>query len=62
MSDLTPTALPKIVDFGMSKILTEDHDRSDGPLGTLGYIAPEILNKDTYGFKCDVWSIGCILY
>ena len=26
------------------------------------YTAPEILEKKSYDFKCDIWSIGCIIY
>ncbi len=26
------------------------------------YIAPEILNRDTYNEKCDLWSLGIIIY
>ena len=30
-------------------------------VGTSYYVAPEVIEKD-YNEKCDIWSIGCILY
>ena len=30
--------------------------------GTSYYIAPDILLKKGYNEKCDVWSLGVILY
>ena len=30
--------------------------------GTLIYIAPEILKGESYNYKCDLWSIGVIIY
>jgi protein serine kinase H len=28
----------------------------------LGYVAPEVLKKESYCFSCDLWSLGCITY
>lgn len=61
MSDLTDEAVPKIVDFGLAKIIGPSNTASE-PFGTLGYVAPEVLRKQNYTFSCDVWSIGCMCY
>jgi serine/threonine protein kinase len=37
-------------------------ETSSEPFGTVGYVAPEVLRSESYGFKCDLWSIGCIFY
>ena len=31
-------------------------------VGTIHYMPPEIINKEEYGMKVDVWSCGVILY
>lgn len=61
MNDAGDKALPKIVDFGLSKIIGPNETATE-PFGTLGYVAPEVLKKQPYTFSCDVWSLGCILY
>ena len=61
MSDSTDQAVPKIVDFGLAKIIGPSNTASE-PFGTLGYVAPEVLRKHPYTFSCDVWSLGCIVY
>jgi calcium-dependent protein kinase len=50
----------KIIDFGTSLVF-DPTKKLDEKLGTPYYIAPEVLNKK-YGAKCDIWSIGVIVY
>ena len=50
----------KIIDFGTSLVYDEGKPL-DEKLGTPYYIAPEVLNKK-YNEKCDMWSVGVILY
>ena len=61
LSDETDTAEPKIIDFGLSKMIGPN-EKSKDPFGTLGYVAPEILLRKPYSFSCDVWSFGCVVY
>ena len=51
----------KIVDFGVAKDLT-NKDSTNTFLGTLNYMAPEMLMGKNYSFGIDVWSVGVILY
>ena len=51
----------KVIDFGVSQILTEDTNVMYDTVGTAYYIAPEVLNG-SYDHKCDIWSCGVILY
>lgn len=51
----------KIIDFGLSKDFTRECLKTK--VGTPLYYAPEILTSEgTYTEKCDIWSIGIILY
>ena len=50
----------KVIDFGASQQF-DPEQRMNKIYGTAYYIAPEILKSD-YTEKCDVWSVGVILY
>lgn len=50
----------KLIDFGLSK----DYSLikvMESPSGSPYYIAPEVLQSN-YNEKCDLWSIGVVLY
>lgn len=50
----------KVIDFGASQIMDPD-SRLTEKFGTIYYISPEVL-KGNYTKKCDIWSIGVIMY
>ena len=53
----------KLTDYGISKRFRSLSQRfSTKMAGTLGYMAPEILAKEEYGYESDMWSLGIIIY
>lgn len=64
--DTTGTSQLKVIDFGLAAIKASSEE--GGPwlsamLGTLSYVAPEVIDKEKkYDEKCDMWSIGVIMY
>lgn len=44
MSSSSDTAIPKLVDFGLTKILGNNEQTREA-YGTIGYCAPEVLSK-----------------
>merc|ERR1712137_100233 len=50
----------KLIDLGFSKY-AEGHKKMNQSLGTLSYVAPEVLLKD-YTHQCDLWSLGVIVF
>ena len=51
----------KIIDLGVCQTLTYGQMTNE-PIGTNGYISPEIYLHKDYSFKTDIWSLGIILY
>ena len=50
----------KVIDFGTSRTFDPKRKMKE-QLGTPYYIAPEVLRKK-YNQKCDIWSLGVIMY
>jgi len=53
----------KLCDFGKSRIGWKRRNvKIEEKLQTLWYRAPEVLYYRDYGYKSEVWALGCILY
>jgi serine/threonine protein kinase len=52
----------KIGDLGFARVLQKNEDLTTTLLGSLCYMAPEILTYKKYGFLVDIWSLGVILH
>eukprot|EP00931_Biecheleriopsis_adriatica_P119120 TRINITY_DN9438_c0_g1_i1.p1 TRINITY_DN9438_c0_g1~~TRINITY_DN9438_c0_g1_i1.p1 ORF type:complete len:740 (+),score=127.67 TRINITY_DN9438_c0_g1_i1:177-2396(+) len=49
----------KITDFGLSKLLNKETGQHQ--VGTLGYMAPEIRQRKSFGKPADVFSYACVV-
>ena len=54
----------KIGDFGISKLFDSNKEYTNTiyKVGSVEYMAPEILTKRIYNKKSDMYSFGCIIY
>ncbi|KAI3819354.1 hypothetical protein L1987_13183 [Smallanthus sonchifolius] len=52
----------KIADFGVARVEAQNPRDMTGETGTLGYMAPEVLEGKPYNRKCDVYSFGICLW
>ena len=50
----------KIGDLNVSKLAKNNMAKTQ--TGTPFYLAPEIWKDLPYDYKCDIWSVGCIIY
>jgi NIMA (never in mitosis gene a)-related kinase len=59
---LTAQGLIQIGDFGVAKVLQHTTQKAGTAIGTVSYMAPEILEEEPYSYSSDVWSLGVLLY
>ncbi|GMH93433.1 hypothetical protein TrST_g7470 [Triparma strigata] len=56
---LTPDGHVKLIDFGLSKMIS---DRTWTLCGTAEYLAPEMINNVGHGLSVDWWALGVLIY
>lgn len=51
----------RISDLGLAVEL-KDNEPIKGRVGTVGYMAPEIVKNERYSYGVDWWGLGCLIY
>uniref|UniRef100_A0A673MP52 G protein-coupled receptor kinase n=1 Tax=Sinocyclocheilus rhinocerous TaxID=307959 RepID=A0A673MP52_9TELE len=51
----------RISDLGLA-IKVPDGEQIRGRVGTVGYMAPEVINNERYSMSPDWWGLGCLIY
>ncbi|KAI3457132.1 hypothetical protein Pfo_013795 [Paulownia fortunei] len=52
----------KICDFGLSRIMTDGPMKDSSSAGTPEWMAPELIRSETFSEKCDIFSLGVIMW
>ena len=50
----------KVADMGLARIVNDEHVALTPETGTYLYMAPEVMNGESYGTPADVWSWACL--
>lgn len=51
-----------LCDFGVSGLLATQYSKRATTVGTPYWMAPEVINKQPYDTKADIWSLGVTIY
>jgi tetratricopeptide (TPR) repeat protein len=55
--------VPKLIDFGIAKITSSEHQTLTGALlGTPAYMSPEQVSGEVADARSDIWSLGAVMY
>ncbi len=54
--------IPKVMDFGIARVLSTQKSKTDGFFGTPRYMPPEYIRKQTITASNDAYALGIILY
>ena len=52
----------KLGDFGLARVFSSKSSMTTTQAGTPLYIATEILLRQNYPTKVDIWALGCLIY
>ena len=52
----------KLIDFGLAKMQMRGNQMTKSLVGTVEYMAPEVLQGLEYTKSCDWWGLGVVLY
>ncbi len=58
---ITSDNTPKLLDFGVARILARTSEKASSRVGTVEYMAPEAL-QGASGTNADLWALGVTLY
>lgn len=60
---LTPSGQVKVADFGLAHAVNQATGNTTGSvMGTVNYLAPELISQTSSDARCDVYSAGIMLY
>lgn len=51
----------KLIDYGLAKKFDSDF-LTMSMVGTLNYMAPEVLNREGHNMTVDWWAVGCLIF
>jgi calcium-dependent protein kinase len=54
-------SLLKLIDFGFAKFW-DPSTKMTAACGSLAYVSPDVLSREGYTSKCDIWSLGVVVF